>query len=203
MHLEVLVEEPSAEAALVNLLPKMLGDKASYDVHVFQGKTDLLAQLPHRLRGYHQWLPEDWRIVVLVDRDAADCKKLKSQLEDAARKVGLATKSAPSPTGQFQVVNRLAIEELEAWFFGDTDALRRTYPRIPPTLNKRKGYRHPDAIVGGTWEMLDRLLRRAGYYVGRTPKVEIAQRVSQFMEPDSNSSPSFQAFRDGVLACLS
>lgn len=50
----------------------------------------------------------------------------------------------------FQVLNRLAIEELEAWFFGDVAALHSAYPRVPSTLGRRSRYRDPDAIRGGT-----------------------------------------------------
>lgn len=73
MHLEFLVEEPSAEAALENLLPLMLGAAVTYQIHVHQGKQDLLLKLPARLRGYRRWLPPEWRIVALVDEDRQDC----------------------------------------------------------------------------------------------------------------------------------
>jgi hypothetical protein len=202
MHLEVLVEEPSAEAALAVLLPRILGGEVSHSIHVFQGKQSLLARLPERLRGYHRWLPPDRRIIVLVDRDSENCQELKSRLEDIARDAGFATKSIPSHDGRFRVVNRLAIEELEAWVLGDIPALNRAYTRVPLTLDKRRGYRDPDAVPGGTWEALERVLQKAGYYAGRAPKVEVAQRVSQFMEPDRNTSRSFQVFRDGLLARL-
>jgi len=70
-HVEVLVEEPSAEAALRILLPKMLGN-ASFQVYPHSCKDDLLKRLPERLRGYAAWMPNDWRIVVVVDRDDDD-----------------------------------------------------------------------------------------------------------------------------------
>jgi hypothetical protein len=202
MHLEFLVEEPSAEAALANLLPKIVGDSTSYRIHPFQGKTDLLAQLPNRLNGYRPWIPDDWRIIVLVDQDAANCRTLKGELEQIAQQAGLSTKSQPSPDGRFRVLNRLAVEELEAWFFGDIPALHRAYPRISANLHQREAYRTPDIIRGGTWEALERLLLKAGYYVGHMPKIEVAQQVSSLMDPVANRSRSFQVFREGVRACL-
>ena len=57
MHIEFLVEEQSAESALVNLIPKIIGREVSFKIHPFQGKPNLLANLPARLRGYRQWLP--------------------------------------------------------------------------------------------------------------------------------------------------
>ena len=46
MHLEFLVEEESAETALDNLVPKIVGPNISYNIRVFQGKFDLLKKLP-------------------------------------------------------------------------------------------------------------------------------------------------------------
>ncbi len=198
MHIEFLVEEPSAEAALQSLVPKIVGPGVSSAFHVHQGKRDLLARLPERLRGYSRWLPKDWRIVILTDLDRQDCRKLKDALEQYARDAGLTTRSISGVGGRFQVLNRIAIEELEAWFFGDMSALIQAYPRIPKTLTKRVGYREPDAIRGGTWETLERLLQKLDYYPGGLPKIEVARRVSQYMDPDRNRSKSFQVFRQGV-----
>jgi len=72
-HLELLVEEPSMEAFLRALLPRLLPQDRSFEVHPFQGKNDLLGKLESRLRGYAAWIPADWRIVVVVDRDDQDC----------------------------------------------------------------------------------------------------------------------------------
>lgn len=44
-HLEVLVEEPSMEAFLGALLPRLLPADRSFVVHPFQGKTDLMGKL--------------------------------------------------------------------------------------------------------------------------------------------------------------
>lgn len=198
MHLEFLVEEPSAEVALQNLVPKIMGAKISYRIHPFQGKQDLLKNLPNRLRGYRSWLPTDWRVVVLIDEDRQDCLELKARLEQVAHQEGLVTKSRPNSSGNFQVLNRIAIEELEAWFFGDVAAISRGYPKIPRNLDKKKIYRDPDAIKGGTWETLERILKKKGYYPGGLPKVEAARRISTQMDPWRNTSKSFQVFRDAL-----
>lgn len=85
MHFEFLVEELSTEAALSNLVPNILEAEHPFAIHPFQGKPDLLANLPARLQAYRTWLPKDWRIVVLIDEDREDCKALKGQLEKAAK----------------------------------------------------------------------------------------------------------------------
>jgi len=70
----VLVEEHSMEVFLAGLLPRLLGQRATFTVHAHQGKSDLLAKLAPRLRAYAKWLPATWRIVVVVDRDRDDCR---------------------------------------------------------------------------------------------------------------------------------
>ena len=196
MHIEFLVEEPSAEAALRNLVPRIVGPSVSFDVHTYQGKSDLLAKLPHRLKGYRPWLPADWRIVVLVDEDRHDCRDIKSQMEDAARIAGFRTRSSSQARSAYEVVTRLAIEELEAWFFGDVEALTRSFPRVPRTVGQKAKYRNVDQIRGGTWEQLQLVLQRAGYFPGGMSKIDTAREISRHMNPCKNTSPSFRLFRD-------
>lgn len=196
-HLEVLVEEPSMEAALRLLLPKMLTG-VSYNVHPYQGKQDLLRQLPTRLRGYAPWLPETWRVLVVVDRDDDDCTVLKSELEQMARAAGMPTRSSARGSA-YKVINRLAIEELEAWYFGDWQAVRAAYPRLPRTVPNRAGYRDPDRIRGGTWEALERLLQRAGYFKGGLRKIEAARSIARHMDPGRNTSRSFQVLHSALV----
>ena len=155
-----------------------------------------------RLKGYSTWIPDNWRIIVLIDEDRENCHKLKTQLENAAQLAGLNTKSSTLPIGEFQVVNRIAIEELEAWFFGDITALCEAYPKISESLQYQRRYRDPDAITGGTYEALERLLGRNRYYTGKLPKTEVARVIAQYMEPTRNRSKSFQVFVEGIKACV-
>lgn len=115
-ELHVLLEEPSAEAALRQLIPKIVGKRASYRIITFQSKSQLMKSLGQRLRGYRRRLEREphLRVAVLVDEDRQDCRALKGQLEVIARDAGILTKSQPSRDGRFQLINRLAIEELEA-----------------------------------------------------------------------------------------
>jgi len=200
MHIEFLVEEESAEAFLQGLLPRGLRDDASFHIHAFQGKPDLLQHLPARLRGYRSWLPSDWRIVVLVDEDRQDCQTVKAGLEQVAAEANLVTKTAAGKDRRFSVLNRIAVEEIEAWYFGDLEALTKAYPGVPATLDRREKYRDPDAIPGGTWETLQRVLQRAGYYSAGLPKVELARTLGPLLEPQRNRSRSFQHLVAGLAA---
>ncbi len=202
MHLEILLEEPSAEEALKIIVPRMVPPEVSFRIHAHLSKADLLGSLEGRLRGYSRWMPRDWMIVVLVDEDRGDCRELKARLERASQRAGLVSKSRRRGGQLFQMLNRIAIEELEAWFFGDIDALRAAYPRVPGTLAARAAYRNPDAIGGGTWEALERVLRNAGYHRGGLPKIAAAKAISNHMMPERNRSHSFQVFRTGLLEAV-
>ena len=138
-------------------------------------------------------MPQDWRILVVVDRDDDDCRMLKARLDLIAGDCGLRTDRTRT---DWQLVNRLAIEELEAWYFGDWSAVRMAYPRVSATIPGQAKYRRPDEIAGGTWEALERILKKAGYFKTGLRKIEAARSVALHMAPDRNVSPSFQALRE-------
>ena len=199
MELEFFVEEPSAEVALRKLLPTMLPDFVRFDVHSYSGKEDMLKKLPDRLKGIKwRFKTENLRIVVLIDEDREDCHKVKQRLESIAETSELVTKSAVRDGNRFHVLNRVVVEELEAWFFGDIHALRLAYPRVPASLANQTGFRDPDSIKGGTWEALERILRKYGYHRGGLNKMQAAGDIALHMDPYRNQSKSFQVFRDGI-----
>lgn len=200
-HLEVLVEEPSMEAFLLELLPRMLDGRATFTIHAHQGKSDLIRKLGNRLRGYEKCLPASTRIVVLVDLDDGDCIGLKRLMEQAAKAARLPTRST-SDGAPWRVVNRLAIEELEAWFFGEWTAVRTAYPRASKDIPGKASYRQPDAIAGGTWEALERVLKSAGYFSGGLRKMEAATAIGRQFDPALACSPSFIAFRNALLEAV-
>lgn len=206
MTVFIHVEEPSIKDALDVLMPRLLDARAvTLNIIDHGSKPQLLRNLPNRLAGYARRLVrEDIRVLVVIDRDDDDCLQLKQQLEAIAAAVGLATKTVPDADGNFRVVNRIVVEELEAWFFGDVPALCAAYPGVPDTLARKSRYRDPDAIVGGTWEKLLQILQQAGHYRAseRLPKTEVARRVAVLMNPRQNRSASFNHFVTGLEALL-
>ena len=186
------------EAFLYGLLPRVLPQDRSFNVHPFQGKSDLLAKLPARLSGYAKWLPDEWRIVVVVDRDDDDCLRLKRQMEDIARQAGLRTRTQTG-TSQWQLVNRIAIEELEAWYFGDWQAVQAAFPRVSLTIRNQRPYRHADQVAGGTWEAFERVLKRHGYFKQGLRKIEVARNLGKHVDVQRSDSPSFQCFQQALM----
>lgn len=185
------------EAFLNVLLPRLLPEDRTFAIGVFQGKHALLRELERRLRALASWLPEDHRIVVMVDRDNDDCQELKRRLEDNAGRAGLLTRSRATDR-RWQLVNRIAIEELEAWYFGDWEAVRAAYPRVPATTPNKAAYRDPDAAAGGTWEAFERILKRHGYFRTGLRKVEAARAIAPHIDPARNSSQSFGLFASAI-----
>jgi hypothetical protein len=214
--LHVLVEEPSMEVALALLLPKMLRPGIRAELRQFQCKDELLKRLPDRLKAYAQWLPADAAVLVVVDRDDDDCRELKSRLDEMARTAGLVTRTEAGKTARgaasktrgttaaeevrFQVINRIAIEELESWFFGDWVAVCEAYPKMPASLPSRAGFRDPDAIKGGTWEALEREFQKKGYFGQGLRKMELAREVAARMDPLRNRSGSFGCLKAALAA---
>ena len=186
------------EAFLQGLLPRILPGACDFRIYPFQGKSDLLRNLENRLRGYAQWLPDDWRILVIVDRDDDDCRQLKQRLESIASGANLRTRSQASGR-PWQLVNRVVVEELEAWYFGDWEAVRSVYPRVSPTVPNQSQYRDPDSVRGGTWEAFERILKRHNHFRTGLRKTEVARAVAAYIDPMRNRSHSFTKFRDALV----
>lgn len=100
MHVEFLLEEPSAEAALNQLLPRLLLDNETWHCVPHRGKDQLLLRLPGLLKSYARRLAQEpsLRIVLLMDADA-NCRKIKAELEALVAAAHLLTKT--SAAGHF------------------------------------------------------------------------------------------------------
>lgn len=195
-HVEFLVEEPSMEAFLRSSLPQLLG-QTSFEIYPHQGKIDLFSHLEQRLRGYAAWLPDTWRIVVVLDRDDDDCFELKERLENFASIATLSMRRLAAET--WQVAFRIAIEELESWYFGDWEAVRLAYPRVSEFVSRKAAYRNCDQILGGTWEAFERETQKAGYFEGGLRKIEAARNVGKHFRSGRCSSPSYRCLANALL----
>lgn len=208
MHFEILVEDLSGKIVLEAVVGRILGANHTSRIISYRGigripenlrgtsdpsKRILLDRLPRLLRGYGKSLKNyPAAVVVVVDLDNKDCLDFKQEM--------LETLGAcePRPTTLF----RIAIEEIEAWLLGDSDAIRAAYPNArEQVLN---GYVQDS--VCGTWETLadaihpggSQRLKKVGYpHVGRV-KCDWATNIARYLNPDHNLSRSFQVFRDGL-----
>ena len=201
MHVELLLEETSAKAALDCLLPSLLPVGCTFACIPHRGKTDLLQRLPGRLRTYARRLPTEphLRVVLLMDADA-DCRARKRDLESLTAAAGLTTKAATGAGQPFQVLTRLAVTELEAWFLGDRAAIQAAYSRVHS--HHFKGLpTDPDAIADA-WETLWLVLKRANLYETGKAKTEWAATIAPHLDPTRNQSASFRTFCAGLAALV-
>jgi hypothetical protein len=201
MRVEFLVEELSAKAALEQLLPRLLPGCACR-VRAFEGWQDLLGQLPALLQGYHRRIfregDADLRVVVLLDGDGI-CTRRKADLEARAKGAGLVTKTTAAPGQVFQVLNRVAVQELEALWLGDRDAIMAAYDGVKPHHFKGIKERETDAPLKPS-EVLWAVLKQGRHFLTGKQKTRWATDISRHIEPARNTSPSFQYFCAGLAA---
>ncbi len=209
MHIEVLVEDTSGARLLETLLPHVIGEQGAphtWRLHPYKGigrlpaglsaksdpaKRALLARLPRLLAGYGKTPGVD-AVVVLLDSDRRDCKTFLKELKT------LLSRCQPAPHALF----RLAIEEMEAWYLGDRQALLAAFPRAKRDVLRR--YRQD--TVCGTWELLadavqpggHAAIQKAGWPLPGQIKHGWAERIGPMMDVEQNRSPSFCKFRDGL-----
>jgi hypothetical protein len=208
MHFAILVEDQSGKAMLDIIVPKIIGDTDTFEVHPYKGigripkglnpKTDpekriLLDQLPRVLAGYGKTFanyPDNYSaaVVVVCDLDDRNLQAFTKELR------GLLDKIRPAPDTAFC----LAIEEGEAWLLGDLPAIKTAFPRAKE--NVLDGYIN-DSICG-TWELLAdaiypggaKSLNAQGYRATGAEKTRWAQTIAPHMRVVQNQSPSFSGF---------
>ncbi|MBN2429812.1 MAG: hypothetical protein JXK94_15865 [Deltaproteobacteria bacterium] len=213
MHFEILVEDQSGKKALNILVPKIIGDDHTFNVHPYKGigripknlvaskdasKRILLDQLPRLLRGYGKSFakfPVDYVAAVFLVCDLDD-KCLKTFRREL---FAILNSCNPKPETRFCI----AIEEGEAWFLGDIPAIKSAYPKAKETL--LNGYEN-DSICG-TWECLAdavynggaAALSSKGWQAVGMEKSQWAEKISPYMDVANNTSPSFIYFREKLL----
>lgn len=209
MHIEILVEDSSGERLLQVLLPQFLGPQGephTWRLHAYKGigriprglvtnadpaKRILLDQLPRLLRGYGN-TPGIDAVVVVLDTDKRDCAAFLGELKTVANACN------PRPN----ILFRLAIEEMEAWYLGDQNALLAAYPRAKQDVLGK--YVQDSAC--DTWELLadaiysggSAAIKKAGWPLPGQVKHEWAAKIGPLMNPEQNISPSFCKLRNGL-----
>jgi hypothetical protein len=200
MQIDFLVEEISPQAALDQLLPRLLPGH-SYRVRVFEGWQDLLGQLKALLQGYHKRIfregQTDLRVVVLLDGDGI-CERRKAAQEAKAREAGLRTKTTAGPGEVFHVLNRIAVQELEAWWLGDREAIMAAYPGVKP--HHSKGLDREPAAPLKPNEVLWSVLKQGRYFATGKRKTQWATDIGRHVDPARNTSASFRYFCEGLAA---
>jgi hypothetical protein len=201
MHFEFLVEDQSGEKAMKILAPKILGNEDDFRIHSYRGighipkglkpKTDankrmLLDQLPRLLNGYGR-TPYSGVVVVICDLDDKNQQQFMSELND------ILNACVKKPNALFC----LAVEEFEAWYLGDLNAVLMAYPKADKNI---LGSYINDSICG-TWELLadavyeggqKALTKKGRMEIGRQKSIW-AEIITPHMNAEENKSPSIQS----------
>lgn len=175
MKLVFLLEEQSMKCFLDGLLPRILPEEIQFVTIPHEGKSDLQKSLTAKLRG---WNEPNVRFIVVQDQDSNDCRKLKEKLLELCK------------NSEKEVLIRIACHELEAWYFGDMNALSIAYGVDLATAKRKSKYRVPDAIINPKAE-LKRFLPEHQQIAG-------ARKIAPIISIDNNSSVSFQMFVNGI-----
>jgi hypothetical protein len=159
MHFEILVEDQSGKKALEVLVPKLIGNAHTFVVHPYKGigrvptnmrdprdasKRILMDNLPKLLKGYGRTQAGRRtfsEVVILVcDLDEKCLREFLVELN------GVLNRCDPKPETRFCI----AIEESEAWFLGDVEAVKEAYPRASDEVFSS----YINDSICGTWERL-------------------------------------------------
>ena len=207
MHFVIHVEDQSGKKAIELLAPRIVGETHTIRVYSYKGvgripknmhdakeasNRILLDNLPRLLQGLGRTQAGQLNYpivgIFVCDLDDKCLKTFRDELNNILKKCN------PKPNARFCI----AIEEGEAWFLGDSDAIKAAYPRAKDAI--LSSY-EPDSICG-TWEKLAdavypggaSALSVKGYHAVGEEKSKWADVISPHMTIDNNLSPSFNYF---------
>lgn len=206
MHFQFLVEDYSGSVLISKVMQKLSEEaEFTFDIKAFKGiggfkgngnvkdiKTNkLLTDLRQYLRAFDKSLQGiEACIIVVLDNDTRDIHLFEKDLEVQAQLAMIS----------IDYVFCVAVEEMEAWLLGDSNALFSAYP-----MARESKYREyiQDSICG-TWEFLADVVFKGGINKFRKEcptyrevgkyKVEWAEKIGTYLDLSNNKSPSFQKF---------
>jgi len=212
MHFEILVEDQSGKKALDILVPKIINNQHTFRIHSYKGigripknmnvgtdasKRILLDQLPRLLKGYGNTFssyPDDCpaTVILVCDLDNRCLKAFRQEL------FAILDNCNPKPKTQFCI----AIEEGEAWFLGDIQAIKTAYPKAKNAILDE----YINDSICGTWECLadaispggSHALKAKGWQTTGAEKSAWSEKITPHMDVDNNASASFCYFREKI-----
>lgn len=171
-----LLEERSMKVLLDGMLPRFF-PRMRFLCIPHEGKQDLERSIPRKLRAWHE---PGVRFVVVHDNDGGDCINLKARL------IGLCKEGRRDDT-----IVRIPCQELEAWYFGDLDALAHAYGNENlRSIDQKAYYRDPDSIIKPSKSITE--------IVDGFQKISGARKMSEKLSIDGNKSHSFNVFIDCI-----
>ena len=189
MTLHVFTEEVSAKNVFEVLLQKILPENVSFRIYPHQGKQDLEKALRTSMPSISK-IPGS-KILITRDQDSSDCKDVKNKIQQIIGK-----------NCHCEYLIRIACKELESWFMGDLEAIRKAYPRFKPEQYKDKAnLRNVDKITAPDKYLLKIIPE---YYNKDTlPKLEVSETITPFLDINNNNSSSFNNTISAIMKLVS
>lgn len=179
MTLVFFLEEPSAQAMLEGIVPRLIDSAVSVKYRAFEGKQDLEKQIEKKIKN---WVNEDTKFIIIRDKDSGDCLIVKGNLEQKCQNAG-----------RSDVLIRIACHELESWYLGDLEAVEQGLGiHGLSRLQQKQKYRDPDTLANASEEL--KKLSKQKYQ-----KKSGSRSISQFLKLDgTNTSYSFNVLINGI-----
>jgi Domain of unknown function (DUF4276) len=177
------LEEPSAKRFLEGVVDRMNVQKIPVRYIVFEGKQDLEAQLERRLRGYRNVAAS---FIVMRDQDGEpNCQLIKDNITQICARAGRA-----------DAIVRIACRELEAFYWGDLQAVEEALCiRNLVRYSRTARYRNSDDIPQPAREL--QKITKGGYQ-----KMSGSEQIGRRISFNNCTSRSFQALRMSIAQCL-
>ena len=179
-ELVFLLEEDSAKALLLGVLPRILDPQVRPRLMVFEGKQDLEKQMVKRLRGY---VNPHARFIVLRDQDSTpDCRVVKAKL------LGLCAQAGRQAVS----LVRIACRELESFYLADLRAVEVAMGLTGLARHQKSArFRAADRVESPSHELAK--LTRGAYQ-----KVSGSRLLGPHLDLANHRSASFKNLIEGV-----
>lgn len=179
-ELVFLLEEPSAQAMLESLLPRMLDPSIMPRIIPFEGKSDLEKQMLRKMRGY---LNPDARFIVMRDQDSVpDCREIKQSLLSRCKDAGKLEVS----------LVRIACQELESFYLADLAAVEIALGITGLSRQQGKAkFRNPDVLSKPSNAL--KVLTKQRYQ-----KVDGSREIGRYLDVENERSSSFKNLIAGI-----
>ncbi len=177
-----MTEEKSMKETLQVILPKIhnsFENKDYFRILPHEGKQDLEKSIPIKLRAWKDNKSIQYKFIIVRDKDSGNCYQIKENIKNLC-----------FSAGREDVLIRIAIHELESWFFGDLKAIDRAYNSKLSKHRKTSKFRDPDKLANPS-EELSKILNSYS-------KISWSKKISKEMDIENNSSRSFNEFVSGV-----
>ena len=179
IKLVFMLEEKSAKHFLDALLPGLLPKAVKFRCIPHEGKSDLQRSIPIKLKAWRNTPGIKTVFIILHDQDNHDCIALKNRLRQLC-----------APSNRHPLIC-IVCRELEAWYFGDLDAVQKVFPQFSANRYKNKAkFRNPDAITKPGKE-LEKIIPSFS-------KPHAAKEIPKHMDIRNNTSASFHHTISGI-----